>query len=52
MDFHETYLRGVLGFVGLDDVTFVHTEGLSLGEETATNAFANTRSAMDQLLAA
>jgi FMN-dependent NADH-azoreductase len=52
MDFHETYLRGVLGFVGLSDVTFVHTEGLSLGEETATSAFAKTRHAMDELLAA
>jgi FMN-dependent NADH-azoreductase len=52
MDFHETYLRGVLGFVGLNDVTFVHTEGLSLGEETATSALANSRGAMDELLAA
>jgi FMN-dependent NADH-azoreductase len=50
MDFHETYLRGVLGFVGLDDVTFVHTEGLSLGEESASNAFASTRQAMDELV--
>lgn len=52
MDFHETYLRGVLGFVGLSDVTFVHTEGLSLGEEAATSAFARSRGAMDELLAA
>lgn len=50
MDFHETYLRGVLGFVGLDDVTFVHTEGLSLGEESAASAFAGTRQAMDELV--
>jgi FMN-dependent NADH-azoreductase len=52
MDFHETYLRGVLGFVGLNDVTFVHTEGLSLGEETTVNAFAKTRHAMDELVTA
>jgi FMN-dependent NADH-azoreductase len=52
MNFHETYLRGVLGFVGLTDVTFVHTEGLSMGEETATTAFAKTRNAMDGLVAA
>jgi FMN-dependent NADH-azoreductase len=52
MDFHETYLRGVLGFVGLTDVTFVHTEGLSLGADAASTALANTRSAMDDLLAA
>jgi FMN-dependent NADH-azoreductase len=52
MDFHETYLRAVLGFVGLSDVTFVHTEGLSMGEETATSAFAKTRKAMDELVTA
>jgi FMN-dependent NADH-azoreductase len=52
MDFHETYLRGVLGFVGLNDITFVHTEGLSLGEETTVSAFARTRNAMDELVTA
>lgn len=52
MDFHETYLRGVLGFIGLTDVVFVHTEGLALGEEAAANAFARTRNAMTELLAA
>lgn len=52
MDFHETYLRGVLGFVGLTDVTFVHTEGLALGETAASDAFAKTRTAMDELLSA
>jgi FMN-dependent NADH-azoreductase len=52
MDFHETYLRGVLGFVGLSDVTFIHTEGLSLGQESAASALASTRLAMNDLLAA
>jgi FMN-dependent NADH-azoreductase len=52
LDFHETYLRGVLGFVGLNDVTFVHTEGLALGEETTRGALARTRSAMDELVTA
>jgi FMN-dependent NADH-azoreductase len=50
MDFHETYLRGVLGFVGLNDVTFVHTEGLALGEETTVSAVARSRNAMDDLV--
>jgi FMN-dependent NADH-azoreductase len=52
MDFHETYLRGVLGFVGLTDVTFVHTEGLALGEESTATAFTKTRRAMADLVAA
>jgi FMN-dependent NADH-azoreductase len=52
LDFHETYLRGVFGFVGLSDVTFVHTEGLAGGEEATSSALAVSRRAMDQLLAA
>jgi FMN-dependent NADH-azoreductase len=52
MDFHEPFLRGVLGFVGMNDVIFVHTEGLSLGEETTANALARTRNAMDELVKA
>jgi len=34
-DFQEPYLRTVLGFLGLTDVTFVHLEGLSMGPEAA-----------------
>jgi len=30
MDFFEGYLRAVLGFLGLKDVTFIRAEGLSL----------------------
>jgi FMN-dependent NADH-azoreductase len=51
MDFHETYLRGVLGFIGLTDVTFIHTEGLAMGEDAVASAIANTRDAMDALVA-
>jgi FMN-dependent NADH-azoreductase len=51
MDFHETYLRGVLGFIGLTDVTFVHTEGLAMGEDAAAKAVSHTRTAIDALVA-
>ncbi|MEM5734284.1 NAD(P)H-dependent oxidoreductase, partial [Shewanella algae] len=34
-DFQEPYLRAVLGFLGLSDVTFVHLEGLAMGPEAA-----------------
>jgi FMN-dependent NADH-azoreductase len=51
LDFHETYLRGVLGFLGLTDVTFIHTEGLAMGEDAVASAIANTRNAMDALVA-
>ena len=52
MDFHETYLRSVLGFLGITDVTFVHTEGLAMGEEAANQAIADSRSAIAGLMAA
>jgi FMN-dependent NADH-azoreductase len=35
LDFQEPYLKAVLGFLGLTDVTFVHLEGLSMGPEAA-----------------
>lgn len=34
-DFQEPYLRAVLGFLGLTDVTFVSLEGLAMGPEAA-----------------
>ncbi|MGB6055498.1 MAG: FMN-dependent NADH-azoreductase [Burkholderiaceae bacterium] len=52
MDFHETYLRAVLGFIGLTDLTFVHTEGVALGEQAANEAVSHTREAIGELLAA
>lgn len=51
MDFHETYLRGVLGFIGLTRVEFVHTEGLALGSDAAAKAIEATRAAIPRLVA-
>lgn len=51
MDFHETYLRGVLGFIGLTDITFVHTEGLAMGEDAAMKAVLQSRKAINTLAA-
>jgi FMN-dependent NADH-azoreductase len=42
-DFQETYLRGILGFIGLTDVTVVRAEGLALGHDAATKAAADAR---------
>ena len=52
MDFHETYLRAVLGFIGLTDIRFIHTEGLAMGEAAMEHAIAGSRDTIDQLLAA
>lgn len=39
-DSQVPYLKSVLGFLGMNDVTFIHAEGLSMGEEAAAKAFA------------
>lgn len=52
MDFHETYLRGVLGFIGITKPEFVHTEGLAMGPEAAAKAIDQTRSAIEGLVSA
>lgn len=38
MDHQETYLKAVLGFVGLTDVSFVRAEGVAMGEEAVKKA--------------
>ena len=52
MDFHETYLRGVLGFLGLTDVTFIHSEGLAGGDDAVSKAIDASRKTMVELVAA
>lgn len=52
MDFHETYLRAVLGFIGLKDVTFIHSEGLAMGAIGVEKALEQTNKAINELLPA
>jgi FMN-dependent NADH-azoreductase len=52
LDFHEPYLRGVLGFLGLDDITFVHAEGLAVSPEAAAQSLAGARERIHSLLPA
>ncbi|MES2102734.1 MAG: FMN-dependent NADH-azoreductase [Pseudomonadota bacterium] len=52
MDFQESYLRAVLGFIGISDVTFIHSEGVGMGEEAVAKAIAGSRQAIGELLAA
>jgi FMN-dependent NADH-azoreductase len=42
-DFQETYLRSILGFIGITDVTVVRAEGLAMGPDAATKAVADAR---------
>jgi FMN-dependent NADH-azoreductase len=43
MEHHETYLKVVLGVIGLHDVTVVRAEGVALGADARTAAIANAR---------
>lgn len=38
MDHQESYLKTILGFIGLDDVTVIRAEGVAKGEEAVKNA--------------
>jgi FMN-dependent NADH-azoreductase len=51
-DFQEPYLRGVLGFLGLGDVTFIHVEGLKVSPEAAEQGLARARAAIAAIVAA
>lgn len=48
-DFQEPYLRAVLGFLGLTDVTFVHFEGLAMGPEAANANRGKALAAIERL---
>ncbi|GGC69400.1 FMN-dependent NADH-azoreductase [Undibacterium terreum] len=52
MDFQESYLRAVLGFIGITDVTFIHSEGVAMGEEAVAKAIAGSRQAIGELVTA
>ena len=52
MDGQEPYLRTVLAFLGLDDVTFVHSHGMSGDEDRRTATLAESGKAIETLIAA
>jgi FMN-dependent NADH-azoreductase len=50
-DFQEPYLRAILGFNGLTDVTFIHVEAQKVSPEAAEAALAKARSTARELAA-
>ena len=46
LDFQETYLRGVLGFIGITDIEVIRAEGLAMGAEKRTAVMAAAQSAI------
>lgn len=50
-DSQVPYLKTVLAFLGMIDVSFIYAEGLALGEEAAAQAFADAEADMDAAFA-
>ncbi len=51
MDHQESYLRGVLGFMGVTDVSIVRAEGLNMGAEVKAAAMAKAATEIEALAA-
>jgi len=43
MDFQETYMRAVLGFLGIADVESIIVEGVNMGAERAAASLAGAK---------
>ena len=52
LDFQEPYLRAVLAFLGLGDVTFIHVEGLKISPEAAAAAIERARETIADIVPA
>jgi FMN-dependent NADH-azoreductase len=51
LDHQESYLRGVFGFFGIDDVTFIRAEGVALGADQREKAIAAAKGEIAQIAA-
>jgi FMN-dependent NADH-azoreductase len=52
LDHQESYLRGVFGFLGITDVTFIRAEGLGSSAESSKTAMAAALAEAEMLAAA
>ena len=51
LDHQEPYLRQALGFIGIDQVEFVHAEGLNMGEEQQRQGLSKAQALLSTALA-
>jgi FMN-dependent NADH-azoreductase len=51
LDHQENYLRGIFGFFGISDVTFIRAEGIAMGPEQRAKAIESARSEIAGLAA-
>lgn len=50
-DFQEPYLKAVFGFIGITDISLIHVENLSAGDDVREQSFAQARDAIAQAVA-
>ena len=50
LDFQESYLRAVLGFIGITNVHVVRVEGVAMGEEALKNAMASAKVQSEEVM--
>ena len=48
-DSQVPYLQNVLGFLGLSDIEFIYAEGLAMGADAASKAFAEAEAQIEEL---
>lgn len=49
MDFQESYLRALLGFLGIDDVQFIRAEGVNMSAEHKVKSIASAHQSIGSL---
>lgn len=50
MDHQETYLKAILGFIGLHDVSIVRAEGVAMGEDAVKGAMLSAEIQLDDAI--
>ncbi|ASC70526.1 FMN-dependent NADH-azoreductase 1 [Halomicronema hongdechloris C2206] len=50
LDFQEPYLRAIFGFIGITDITFIHAENLTMGDEARQQSLTAAQTAIQALI--
>nr|WP_199044819.1 FMN-dependent NADH-azoreductase [Dyella sp. ASV24] len=50
MDFQETYLRAIFGFLGVTDIEFVRAEGVNLGEDNKVESLKSAHASIGTVI--
>lgn len=51
-DFQTPYLKGILNFPGINDITFINTDGMSMDDDTKNKGIQAAIESIDRLVAA